>query len=489
MKVDKDKCTGCGYCLLTCPVGAIESDGWANINEETCTLCGECVFVCPNDAISFQAPLEEAERGYESEYDVVIIGAGIGGLMAGAALARDGRRVGIFEKLSFIGGRYTEIDYNGYSVTTAAWTSLGPKCNIGEFLQDVGAEVDYISLGDKAGEQQFTIRFKDGREFPSLQGMLPRQDWRAFLRALVKGRKLDLRDASTRDYIEEYVKDDDLMATINALVGTASGMNVDSFPASEYIQLTIDTAKAGLDFAFAVGGVRTIIEALEGIITAHGGQIWPQTEVGQVLLQHGEAKGIVLNNGDQIKADTVVHNAGIRRFVKLVGPENLPSAYVARVDKLVPVDCAAIILGTTEPLLTEAPMLMTPGTDRVVGLFAPTFLDSSVVPPGKHMVDVFLPLYSTDRTKELELAMDDLRALFPNLDDILDIMVPMFFTGAWTGAESGQTYGQVGEQRLDPKTPIPNLYLVGMDVVGSGAAGDLIPIGVRRLLEYLECEV
>jgi hypothetical protein len=101
------------------------------------------------------------------------------------------------------------------------------------------------------------------------------------------------------------------------------------------------------------------------------------------------------------------------------------------------------------------------------------------------MVDVFFPLYSEDRTQELELAMGDLRALFPGLDDILDMAVPMFFTGAWTGAETGQTFGQVGEQRWDPRSPIPNLYLVGMDAVGSGAAGDLIPVGVRRLLDYL----
>jgi phytoene dehydrogenase-like protein len=158
---------------------------------------------------------------------------------------------------------------------------------------------------------------------------------------------------------------------------------------------------------------------------------------------------------------------------------------VSRVHDLVPVDCAAIILGTTEPLLTEAPILMTPGTDRVAGIFAPTFLDPSVAPPGRHMVDVFLPVLSDDRTQELELAMGDLRALFPNLDEVLDILVPMFFTGTWTGAETGQTFGQVGDQRWDPRSPIPNLYLVGMDVVGSGAAGDLIPVGVRRLLEYL----
>ena len=44
-----------------------------------------------------------------------------------------------------------------------------------------------------------------------------------------------------------------------------------------------------------------------------------------------------------------------------------------------------------------------------------------------------------------------------------------------------------GDNRLDPATPIAGLYLVGMDVKGSGVAGDLIPLGVRRLLDALDC--
>ena len=485
MQVSRERCSGCGYCLLTCPVGAIESDGWASIDEESCTHCDLCVGVCPNEAILSDSAVAHPRRDYESRYDVAFIGSGIGSLMTAAALARRGRRVGIFEKLSFVGGRYTEIDYQGYAVTTAAWTSLGPKSNIGEFLEEMGAPIDYVSLRDRGYDQQFTVRFKDGRSYPSLQAMLSRQDWRAYVRALVQGRRLDLRAHSTRDYIEEHISNEDLIATVNAIALTASGVDIDHFPASEFVVVTQDTARAGLDLASTVGGVRTLIEALEKVVTSHGGQVFTDTEVTRVLMEKGKAAGIELGNGDRIGAETVIHNAGIRSFVKLAGPENLPAAFMSRVENLVPVDCAALILGTTEPLLTEAPILMTPGTDRVAGIYAPTFLDPSVAPPGRHMVDVFFPLYSEDRRQELELAMGDLRALFPGLDDILDVTVPMFFTGAWTGAETGQTLGQVGDQRWDPQSPIPNLYLVGMDAVGSGAAGDLIPVGVRRLLEYL----
>ncbi|MCB0227114.1 MAG: hypothetical protein KDI02_25680, partial [Anaerolineae bacterium] len=67
-------------------------------------------------------------------------------------------------------------------------------------------------------------------------------------------------------------------------------------------------------------------------------------------------------------------------------------------------------------------------------------------------------------------------------DDVLEWSVPMFFTGSWPGAESGQTFGQTGSNRLDPVTPIENCFLVGMDVKGSGVAGDLIPLGVRQVL-------
>ncbi len=50
--VDKDKCTGCGVCQDSCPVGAIQLvQDVAAVDPMQCTECGACVEVCPIGAI------------------------------------------------------------------------------------------------------------------------------------------------------------------------------------------------------------------------------------------------------------------------------------------------------------------------------------------------------------------------------------------------------------------------------------------------------
>jgi hypothetical protein len=60
-------------------------------------------------------------------------------------------------------------------------------------------------------------------------------------------------------------------------------------------------------------------------------------------------------------------------------------------------------------------------------------------------------------------------------------MVPMFFQGMLT-AEMAHRLGQSGAERLDPRLPIKNLYLVGYDCAGYGMAGYIIPHGVEQAL-------
>lgn len=53
MKVNSEKCVGCGLCVKDCFPQDIEIvNGKAKINNIKCFKCGHCIAVCPKGAVS-----------------------------------------------------------------------------------------------------------------------------------------------------------------------------------------------------------------------------------------------------------------------------------------------------------------------------------------------------------------------------------------------------------------------------------------------------
>lgn len=53
VKVNQELCIGCGTCIGTCPVEALElKDGKAVYKGEGCIECGACTGACPVEALS-----------------------------------------------------------------------------------------------------------------------------------------------------------------------------------------------------------------------------------------------------------------------------------------------------------------------------------------------------------------------------------------------------------------------------------------------------
>jgi len=52
VKVDKEKCIGCGACAATCPEGFEMKDGKASVKDGKVDCVGEAISGCPVDAIS-----------------------------------------------------------------------------------------------------------------------------------------------------------------------------------------------------------------------------------------------------------------------------------------------------------------------------------------------------------------------------------------------------------------------------------------------------
>src|SRR4030042_6778752 len=110
INIEESHCTGCNYCMIGCPSEAISLQighrAVPVIDSQICTECGECLSLCPNNV--FSAPeLESPPQPVQESYDAVVIGAGIGGLMTAAGLAKAGKKGLGPVQLSFIGGQDT----------------------------------------------------------------------------------------------------------------------------------------------------------------------------------------------------------------------------------------------------------------------------------------------------------------------------------------------------------------------------------------------
>lgn len=65
IRIDIEKCTGCGNCLDVCPFGAIIIKEDKAFITEACTLCGACVESCPEFAIIDERAIEgEKEENF-----------------------------------------------------------------------------------------------------------------------------------------------------------------------------------------------------------------------------------------------------------------------------------------------------------------------------------------------------------------------------------------------------------------------------------------
>ena len=53
VKVDLDKCNGCGTCVESCPSEALKVENEkVVVDEDACVDCGVCVDECPEEALT-----------------------------------------------------------------------------------------------------------------------------------------------------------------------------------------------------------------------------------------------------------------------------------------------------------------------------------------------------------------------------------------------------------------------------------------------------
>src|SRR5688572_173901 len=148
--------------------------------------------------------------------------------------------------------------------------------------------------------------------------------------------QVQLMTMSSAYFLDQWFETDVLKATMSAsgIIGTFLGVRS---PGTAYVLLhhymgEIDGAFRS--WGLARGGTGAISNAIASAARAAGVEIRSETEVARILVRNNRSEGIVLKNGDEIRAKVVASSLDPRlTFMRLLEPNDLPGDFVEDVSR------------------------------------------------------------------------------------------------------------------------------------------------------------
>lgn len=325
---------------------------------------------------------------------------------------------------------------------------------------------------------------------------------------------------SQAELLDRYLDDERLRA---ALMGQGIiGTNASPFdPGTASIHLhhssgRLDRSRPG-QWGFIAGGMGMVSFLLHDAAVEAGAVVAAGMPVARIL----PGEGVALDDGTVLHAPVVVSNADPVATLALLGDDAEPG-WRADVEA-VPIESATakVTLALGAPLrirglggdgqLSEGAQLNTPLTDAEWRAsfaaasrgelperiwtedYVQTTLDPSIAPPGKHLVSVFaqyLPYdlaggWDTRRAEVGDLAIATLDRYCEGLADAVEhveVMGPPDIE-AQIGLTRGHIFqgeclpGNMWDQRLSPRTPMPGVYLCG---AGTYPGGSVMAVNGRN---------
>src|SRR6478609_7460140 len=407
-----------------------------------------------------------------NETDVVIIGAGHNGLTCAAYLAMAGLRVKVVERRKVAGGAaVTEEFHPGFRNSVAAYTVslLNPQISADLKLSDRGLRVverraqnflpspdgSYLLTGEGRTRQsvaKLSARDADridgfSRELEAIADVLRQFVLRAppnlvegfgvgsireafnalgtasILRKLSLEQQRSLLDLFTRsagEMLDERFESDLVKALFgfDAIVGNYASPYA---AGSAYVMLHHAfgevNGKKGV-WGHAIGGMGAITEAMARAARAHGAEIELEAGVREVIVERDRAVGVILDNGETVRAKYVVSSVNPKLlYTRLVPADALPSAFLARIRNwrngsgtfrmnvaLSALPSFTALPGTGDHLtagIIIAPSLgymehawldaKQDGWSKkpIVEVLIPSTLDDTLSPPGQHVASLF----------------------------------------------------------------------------------------------------
>ncbi|MGD1902151.1 MAG: carotenoid isomerase [Geitlerinemataceae cyanobacterium] len=421
----------------------------------------------------------------DTEWDAIVIGSGMGGLVTATQLASKGAKVLVLEGYTIPGGSGGAFERKGYRFDVGAsmifgFGEEGTTNLLTRALDAVGAKIETIAdpvqihyhlpndlevkvhrdyeefiaeLGDRFPHEREGIRkFYDEcwSIFNSLNAMelLSLEELGYLMRVFFSNPLACLNLAkylpqNAGDIARRYIRDPELLRFIDIECYCWSVVPADLTPAINAGMVFSDRHYGGINYP--KGGVGQIaVELAEGL-ERHGGTIRYKSRVKKILMEGNRAVGVQLVNGKEFRARRIISNATRwDTFDKLLGEVKTPRAEESWRDRYQKSPSfLSLHLGVSADLLpagTECHHIVVEDWEKMeepegtLFVSIPTLLDPSLAPDGHHIIHAFTPdwierwqnLTPTEYKQKKEAAawssIERLGAIFPGITHAVDYM-------------------------------------------------------------------
>ena len=382
-----------------------------------------------------------------------IVGAGLGGLLAGAYLSSEGFDVEVFEKLPFAGGRFTSFSYKGYEVSTGALHMIphGKRGPLGRMLREIGCDVEIV---DSKPEGEFLLNGE--RELLTKESFTKLDVLKLNLEFLMNklGRKRTLeefaRGLSERSYL--YVR---------SFLGWSFSIFPEQMRFEKIVPIFRRTELYGGP-GIPIGGCKAVTESLAEIIESNGGGIHLRREVKAI--KPGEKHRIFLD-GEERKYDVIISDVGHKITSELLGEKHADSPPESKGVKYT--------IAIDEPFIGHTGVLFVLGKS-IAGMNEVTNADENL--GRKHMLQIHQPLRNGTK-EEIVQGLREIREILRGYS--FEIIAVQSYKGDWpvNRVMAGMDMGN--------RTKYGSIYVVGDGAKGDDIEVDGIALGVRKVLEDL----